>query len=180
MSRSITRFFAAAALLLLASSCQPDPGAAPGPVAVGVQVGLMAPDFEGPSLGGRPVRLAEYRGRYVLVDFWGTWCPPCRKEVPFLRAAYEAYPRDRFDILAISVNDPPADLRAFIEREGLAWKQIIQYDYDPARRAVVEAFRIDSYPSTFLIDPNGIIVARGGMLRQRNLALTLEKYLGAP
>jgi peroxiredoxin len=145
-----------------------------------VRVGRPAPAFEGPTLDGGTVRLVDLRGRFVLVDFWGTWCAPCLGEVPHLRSAYESYPRDRFEILAISVNDHPDDLRAFIEREDLAWTQVVQHELDPARRQIVDAFKITGYPSTFLIDPEGVIVARGAILRSHSLAQTLAKHVGPP
>jgi peroxiredoxin len=170
---SYIAFFA----LLLLPSCRPE--ANPSPKAA-VRVDQPAPAFEGTTLDSATIRLADYRGRYVLVDFWGTWCPPCLGEVPFLKQAYATYPRDRFDILAVSVNDHPDDLRAFIEREGLAWKQVVQHELDPDRRQIVEAYQITGYPSTFLIDPEGVIVARGAILRSHNLEKTLAKFVGPP
>ncbi|MDZ4701136.1 MAG: TlpA disulfide reductase family protein [Rhodothermales bacterium] len=166
-------------LMVLAAvfpGCQPQ---APAP-GEGPRVGRLAPDFTGETLDGSTVQLATYRGRYVLVDFWGTWCPPCLGEIPFLKLAYAAYPRDRFDILAISVNDHPDDLRAFIEREGLEWTQVVQHELDPTRRQIVDAYQITGYPSTFLIDPEGVIVARGAILRSHNLEKTLAKFVGPP
>ncbi len=165
-----------AGLVGILAGCGPR-GVAPGEE---VRVGRLAPDFEGTTLDGGVARLSDYRGRFVLVDFWGTWCPPCLGEVPYLKAAYGAYSRRRFDILAIATNDSPEELRAFIKREDLPWTQVLQHELDPTRRSILETYRITGYPSTFLIDPSGVVVARGAILRSSNLAVTLAKYVGPP
>ena len=138
----------------------------------GLRMGMVAPDFEAPGLDSTLVRLADYRGKYVLLDFWGTWCAPCIGEIPHLKEAYEKYTRDEFDILAIA-NDHPGTLQYFVEQEGLPWTQIVQQDGD----AILDAYRINSYPTTFLLDPSGVIVAREGELRGERLASTLAKHL---
>lgn len=144
---------------------------------VGLRTGLTAPDFEGQALDSTTVRLSDYRGRYVLIDFWGTWCGPCLGEVPHLKAAYESYDRDQFDILAVAYDDPEA-LRVFIEKENLTWTQIIQQEEDSTMRDILDVYRITGYPTTFLVDPEGVIVAREGRLRGDNLSKTLARHIG--
>lgn len=83
-------------------------------------------------------------------------------------------------ILAIATNDTPEELRACIEREGLPWTRVLHHELDPTRRTILETYRITGYPATFLIDPEGVIVALGAVLRSSNLAVTLAKYVGPP
>ena len=154
-------------ITLLFLTCQPE----------GTHLGDIAPDLEGPTLDDTTIRLSDYRGKHVLIDFWGTWCGPCIAEIPHLRKAYAAYPRELFDILAVA-NDDPVVLRAYVEQEGLPWTQILQQESDSTRRDILEAYRITGYPTTFLVDPNGVIVAREGELRSHSLAETLAKHIG--
>lgn len=145
---------------------------------VGLRKGLEAPDFEGKTLDTTVVRLSDFRGKYVLIDFWGTWCGPCITEVPYLVEAYESYSRDDFEILAIA-NDSPDLVREFVEKEGLEWTQLVQQEGDPAKMGILELYRIRGYPTTYLIDRNGIIVEREFKLRGSDLEKTLSKYLTA-
>ena len=145
---------------------------------VGLRTGMIAPAFEGPTLDSTTVRLADYRGKYVLIDFWGTWCGPCLGEIPFLLEAYEAYPRSTFDILAVA-NDEVEALRTFVEEEGLPWAQIVQQEKSASTREILRSYRITGYPTTFLLDPDGVIIAREGELRGEFLGKTLAKFLGA-
>ena len=142
----------------------------------GLRTGLTAPDFEARTLEGSTIRLSDYRGKFVLIDFWGTWCSPCLGEVPYLKAAYETWPRDQFEILAIA-NDDVDSLRAFVEREELPWTQVPQMEGSDSLSNVLDAYRITGYPTTLLVDPNGVIVAREGELRTENLARTLQEQL---
>ncbi len=145
---------------------------------IGLRTGMTAPDFEGPTLEGGTAHLADFRGKYVLLDFWGTWCAPCIGEVPVLREAYEAYPRDVFEILAIA-NDDLEPLEKFVEEEQLPWTQIVRLEDDLSLLQIVEQYRVTGYPTTFLLDPDGVIIAREGELRGERLAKTLAKYLGS-
>ena len=143
---------------------------------IGLRTGMTAPGFEGPGLDSTTVSLADYRGKYVLIDFWGTWCAPCLGEIPHLKEVYETYSREEFDILAVANDDVDA-LRAFVEEEGLPWKQVVQSEGDESLREVLDLYRITGYPTTFLIDPDGVIVARENQLRGKRLAATLARFI---
>ncbi|MEM6647322.1 MAG: TlpA disulfide reductase family protein [Bacteroidota bacterium] len=144
----------------------------------GLRIGSVAPNFEGLALDSTTtVSLADYRGRHVLIDFWGTWCGPCIGEIPHLRQSYANYSRDQFDILAVA-NDNLDSLRAFVAKEDLLWTQVPQRAGDSTRSAVLDAFRVTGYPTTFLVDPDGVIVERGSSLRGETLAKTLAKHIG--
>ena len=145
----------------------------------GLRKGNSAPLFTGNSLDSTLIGLSDYRGKYVLIDFWGVWCAPCLDEVSFLLEAYNAYPRDRFDILAVAF-DEHERLEEFVEEKGLPWKQLLQPMENDATNKVLELYRIDSYPTTFLLNPEGIIVGREVELRGDELMKTLKQFLGEP
>jgi len=89
-------------------------------------IGAMAPDFIQPDTNGRPVRLSQYRGKYVLVDFWASWCAPCRAENPNVVAAYNKYKDKNFTVIGVSIDDEgskAAWLKA-IKTDGLLWTQV--------------------------------------------------------
>ena len=144
---------------------------------VGLRTGLKAPDFEAIAMDSTTLRLSDYQGKYVFLDFWGTWCAPCLDELPYLREAYEAYDRDTFDIIGIA-NDNAATLRYFVEEEGIPWVQIQQQPWGDNPREILDLYRIQGYPTTFLLDPEGIIVARDNALSGGRLAVTLQEHIG--
>lgn len=138
--------------------------------AVGTRVGQTAPALEAPAMdGGAPVRVEDYRGRYVLLDFWGTWCAPCRAEAPNLRAAYEQFGRDRFEIVGVALDDP-ATLRAYAGEQGFTWPQAA-VGSEPG--PWTESYNVIEYPTAFLLGPDGEILAKGEALRGDALLPTL-------
>ena len=133
------------------------------PPPIGLKVGATAPEFSVPladgttyqltDLDGKPIRLADLRGKAVWVNFWTTWCPPCQSEVPILRDLSERY-RDRGLVLvAISVQETsPADVKAYAERYQLGYT--IGFD---ASGAIFHAYKGYGLPTHVFIDPNGVI-----------------------
>lgn len=120
--------------------------------AEGVRAGLRAPDFQVVSLQGETVQLSDLRGKVVLLNFWGTWCGPCRREMPELQAAYDRYADDGLVILALAVRDEADLVRAFREEFGLTFTLAL----DEGER-VSSTFKVPGQPSTFIIDQNGVI-----------------------
>ena len=111
----------------------------------------VAPDFELPDLSGETVSLAASAGRVRLIDFWATWCPPCRDEIPMLNELHHAYEDEGLTILAIS--DEKADVvREFADEVGMEYTNLI----DPGE--VSENYRVLGLPTAFLIDRDGRIV----------------------
>ena len=111
----------------------------------------IAPAFELPDLNGRTVSLAESAGRVRLIDFWATWCPPCRDEIPMLNELHQAYREQGLTILAIS--DEKSDvIREFAEEIGMQYTNLI----DPGE--VTEAYGVLGLPMAFLVDQDGRIV----------------------
>ncbi len=121
----------------------------------GFNTGQAAPDFALTDVDGQPVRLADYRGKVVVVDFWATWCGPCRMELPDLKSLYSTYKPQGFEILGLSVDeDPPAVVKKFAQTNGIPYR-IVMADQDTQGRYGVRA-----YPTTLVIDRNGVIRAR--------------------
>ncbi len=117
----------------------------------------------------------ELRGKYVFLDFWATWCGPCRMEIPNLKELYRKTSREKFEIIGI-VGDSQTDaLRELIENDSITWPQIFSND----SVKIKESFGIHSYPTSFLLDPQGVIIAkdlRGKELEEKVLGL-LNKQL---
>ncbi len=118
--------------------------------------GSRAPEFSLPRLGGeQPLRLADLRGRVVLVNFWATWCRPCEDEMPAMQRLYETLAGPRFELLAISVDEDPALVERFRDRLGLSFPILL----DPDQR-VAHAWQTFRFPETLLVGGDGTVVER--------------------
>ena len=124
-----------------------------------LQNGAEAPDFSLPDADGNPVSLSSFRGKYVLVDFWASWCPDCRKENPNVVAAYKKFCKKNFTVLGVSLDKAKEPWLAAIEKDGLTWSHVCDYGYWDG--PVVKLYAIRWIPRNFLIDPEGKIVASG-------------------
>jgi thiol-disulfide isomerase/thioredoxin len=115
--------------------------------------------LKGPTLDGKTFDVAELRGKVVLVDFWATWCGPCRKEVPNLRALHERYHDQGFQIVGVSLDNSRPLLVHFVEAEEMNWPQIfVQRDRD-GQNPIARRYGVDAIPHTLLLDREGRIVA---------------------
>lgn len=124
-------------------------------------VGRMAPEFEQMNTENKPVKLSDYRGKYVLVDFWASWCGPCRAENPKVLKAYNAFKDKNFTVLGVSVDqerDRDKWLKA-IKDDGMPWMQLVDPNHDDPKGAG-NLYAIKAIPSNFLIDPQGKIIAK--------------------
>jgi len=138
--------------------------------------GSHAPDFEQADTQGKMVRLSSFKGKYVLLDFWASWCGPCRKENPALVKVYQEFKDKNFTILGVSLDE--LDGRsAWIEaiaRDGLSWPQVS--DLKHWDNAVAKLYSISSIPQSFLIGPDGVIIAID--LNAEQLKLKLIEVMG--
>jgi peroxiredoxin len=137
------------------------------------QIGTVLPDFTQNDVNGKPFTLSSLKGKYVLVDFWASWCGPCRAENPNIVKAFNKFKSKKFTVLGVSLDqDKPKWLEA-IKKDGLAWSHVSDLKY--WNNAVAAQFGIQSIPASFLIDPAGKIIARD--LRGADLDKFLETTL---
>lgn len=138
-------------------------------------VGKTSIDFTMNDIDGKPVKLSDYRGKFVLLDFWASWCLPCRAENPNVLKAYAQFRDKNFTVVAVSLDKESAkkEWLAAVKKDGLPWSQLSELKgWDSA---VAKAYKIKSIPANYLIDPQGKIVGVG--LRGENLIKQLEKTL---
>jgi len=137
-------------------------------------------ELEGTKLGGGSLDWPKYRGKVVLVDFWATWCGPCREELPNLRKAYDGYHEKGFDVVAISVDQDREQLESFVKENDLPWTVVVDQLAEAPEKdgSMATRYGIFGIPQMFLVDKDGKAVARG--LHGPALQRQLEKLLGPP
>jgi peroxiredoxin len=137
-------------------------------------IGTEAMDFTQTDTAGLPVSLSSFKGRYVLVDFWASWCKPCRMENPNVLSAYERFKAKNFTVLGVSLDRSREAWIKAIQDDKLAWSQVSDLKF--WNNAVAQQYRIQQIPQNFLIDPNGKIVGKN--LRGADLDSKLCALLG--
>ena len=148
-------------------------------VVVGPIVGSEAPEIELNSPKGKTIKLSKLKGKVVLVDFWASWCGPCRKENPHVVEAYHKYKKTKFktgkgfEVLSVSLDKNEDAWKKAILKDQLVWKN---HGWDKDQTAS-KAYQVRSIPSAFLIDGTGKIVASGNELRGLGLHLAIDKLL---
>ena len=139
-----------------------DLGDIPIVVATGSRIGDVAPDFTAATLAGGKVQLSSLRGRYVLLDFWASWCVPCVANLPALRRFHDTFGADnRVTIVGMNLDDAPADINTFVETHKLPWTQayLSGRAFDPDD--ILSRYAISSIPTYILIGPHGRLIGRG-------------------
>ena len=121
-------------------------------------VGAKFPDFNVADLAGQPLSVANNKGRVVLIDFWATWCPPCRAELPNVIATYQKYHSKGFDIIGVSLDEDKAQLLSCIKDHNMAWPQY--YDGKKWDNQLAMNYGVEIAPTTYLLDGEGKIIGK--------------------
>lgn len=118
-----------------------------------VAAGDLAPDFVLTDMQGNKHRLSDYRGQGVFLNFWGTWCPPCKKEMPYINNQYNQFKDKGVQVLSVDIQESELAVNQFAERYKLDFPIMIDKD-----KEVMTVYGVDLLPATFLIDQNGRVV----------------------
>lgn len=150
---------------------------------VGTNIGDTAPEIAMRSPKGKEMKLSDLRGRLVLIDFWASWCGPCRRENPNVVAAYEKYDKAKFrtakgfEVFSVSLDSDPVRWEAAIEQDGLDWDYHVS-DLARWNSEAAALYGVSSIPMSFLVDENGVIIAKNlrGMELHRQVDLHVERF----
>ncbi|MGE0562479.1 MAG: redoxin domain-containing protein [Flavobacteriales bacterium] len=137
------------------------------------QVGSPAPDFSMNDANGNPISLSSFKGKYVLIDFWASWCGPCRAENPNVVAAYKKFSKKGFDIFGVSLDENKDKWLAAIQKDGLTWQHVS--DLKGWANAAAKLYGVNSIPHSVLLDKEGVIIAKN--LRGEELHKKLGEVL---
>jgi peroxiredoxin len=164
--------YVVASLLLLALSLTACGGGDP-PQNAGINVGSVAVDFTLEALDGTEASLSQYRGDVVLINFWATWCPPCRAEIPDIEEAYRARQGEGLVVLGVSVDQTHDSVAPFVELAGMTYPVLLD-----ELSQVYSTYRAPGLPMSILVDENGVIQVRHvGQLSRTQLHEYLNQVL---
>ena len=139
----------------------------------GLEVGQKFPGFNETSLAGDPLSVATYKGRVTMIDFWATWCPPCRAELPNVIAIYNRHHTQGFDIIGVSLDQDRDTVVNFTQAQGMAWSQY--FDGQGWDNKLAKQYGVSSIPMTYLLDGHGVIIGKD--LRGEELSDAVIKAL---
>jgi thiol-disulfide isomerase/thioredoxin len=139
----------------------------------GLVAGAKFPDFTEKDPEGKPLSLADYKGKVVLIDFWATWCGPCRAEIPNVVATYKKYHGQGFEIIGVSLDDDRQKMLTYTKDNGMAWSQY--FDGQGWGNKLAVKYGIEAIPATYLLNGNGVII--GTDLRGNDLSQAVARAL---
>ncbi len=121
-------------------------------------VGKVVPDFSATALDGKPISLQQYRGKVILLDFWGIWCGFCLAEMPNVKRVYDTYKNQGFDIIGVNLDTNERRLRNYLKENDIQWRQI--FSGQKWKSPLVQQYHIRSIPAPWLIDRDGTLISR--------------------
>lgn len=128
---------------------------------LGLDINEFAPDFELENLAGEKVKLSDYKGKKVILNFWATWCPPCRVEMPFMQNYYEEY-KDSSNVEILAVNmtkiergDKLENVQKFVDENSLTFPILMDKDGE-----IMDLYRVRAYPTTYILNTEGMVTDR--------------------
>ena len=140
-----------------------------------LEVGKSMPDFSFVDFEGKKKTLADFRGKYLLVDFWGLWCVDCRREIPFQLEAYKRFRARGFEILGMDTDENTEQVKTVLQKNGITWTQA---RFDSIKDLINRAYRIQEYPSAVLLGPDGkVLVLDQSLISDEALLKTLDRTL---
>ena len=138
-----------------------------------LMIGGKAPEFELSTAAGKVVKLSDFKGKVVLIDFWASWCGPCRQENPHVIALYEKYKGKGFDVFGVSLDDDKEAWLTALKKDGIPYTQVS--DLKGWESSIAALYQVEAIPATFLLDKEGKIVAKG--LRGEELEMKVAELL---
>jgi thiol-disulfide isomerase/thioredoxin len=139
---------------------------------VGITEGYFMPKFEAKHLDNSIFELKQHPNKYILLDFWGTWCNPCIKLIPELKKINSEYPKEKFELISVAFDSDPQKVIDFVEKENMDWVHLFVSQKQENKNSLIEKLKITSYPSTILIDPEGKIISRNLDIEKLRVLLT--------
>ena len=143
---------------------------------VTIEKGSTLPDFTFTDFHGKERKLSDFRGKYLLIDIWGSWCKPCVEDFPKLKAAYERFKGANFEILGLDYEHgaSEATVRELLKSKDVAWPNALP---STVKELIHDRWRIMAFPTLLLLDPNGVVIETSSNLRGARLTATLERVL---
>ena len=137
-------------------------------------VGKQAPDFQLPNLEGETASLNDFKGKPILLNFWASWCGPCRYEMPYMQDIYEEWPDNELVLMTINLGDSPAKVQEFLQTSNLSLPVLLD-----SHNEVAKQYAIQYLPTTFFIDKDGVIQEKivGAFQNKAQIETNLSKII---